>query len=219
RATDQNTTIFDNFFADTALTWGLTALSVPVGGWGGLAYKGTKLAFQGLQSLGKVAQDAQLVTSGGAAGLATIPLAGSVTTNAGALLKNLTNGMAPTMPTGTILHLAGTEHGGILRPTKATLSVTVRAGKEGGRYQAAVTYQHTSYTLPVPRGAYPVRYLAKSPPVEVRSDATGVLKVDFLPGGSGTPPSAGTGVTVTVLALQGDQTYYIGQTSAIWRPS
>jgi hypothetical protein len=219
QATDQDKTVFDNFFADTALTWGLTALSAPVGGWGGLAYKGTKLAFQGLQVLGKVAQDAQLVTSGAAAGLARIPLAGSVTTNADVLLKDMANGTAPTTPTGTITHLAGTEQAGLRRPAKAMLTVTVRAGKGGGRYQAVVTYQHTSYTLPIPQGAYPVTYLAKSPPVELRGGATGTLKVNFLPGGSGTPPSTGTGMTITVLALQGNRTYYIGQTSAIWRPS
>ena len=81
-ANEHDKTIFDSFLADTALSWGLTALSVPVGGWGGLAYKSTKLAFEALQALGKEAEDAQMVATAAGTTLSGITMLGAVTKDA-----------------------------------------------------------------------------------------------------------------------------------------
>ncbi len=217
-SSDKDTTVFDNFFADTALCWSLTALSLPVGGWGGLAYKGTKLAFQALQALGKEAEDAQLVSTATATSLSGIPLAASITTNAKLVLAGFERGKVPPAPTGSLGKLVMQEQAALLQTHTATLDVPVRAGKVGAIFQAVVTYQHAQHTLPVPQGAYPVTYLAKSAPVVVQAGKAATLHVDFLPGGSGTPPSAGTPMTITVLALEGNRVYYVGQTSMDWRP-
>ena len=68
----------------------------------------------------------------------------------------------------------------------------------------------------MPQGAYPVTLLAKSAPLRLEPGLKGILHVDFLTGGSGTPPSDAAGMTIMVLATQGDSTYFIAQTGASW---
>lgn len=221
---DQDSTIFDNFFADTALYWGLTALSIPVGGWGGLAYEATKTAFHSLQTLGKVTQDAQMDTVGAATALSAIVLARQVTANAGTLIANSQKGTGKATPTGQVLKLTGNEQAarrrGATQISQATLVVTLRdTSAVAAKYQAVVTYQHTHYTLPIiAQGAYPVEYLAKSPEAHIGAGKQGALTVDFLIGGSGTPPSDGTPGQIEIIAQSQGLTYLVAKQFFTWQP-
>jgi len=220
RSGSDDTTIFDNFFADTALYWGLAALSIPVGGWGGLAYQGTKTAFHGLSTLGKLTQDAQLVAIGAATSLSAIVLARQVTANAGALITDSQTGAAKATPTGRVITVAGSERTVPRRGvTQATLTVTLHnTSSVTAMYQAVATYQHTHYTLPIPQATYPVEYLAKSPAGRIDAGAAGTLTVNFLIGGGGTPPSTGTPAQLDILAQAGGLTYLIAKQSFTWEP-
>jgi hypothetical protein len=219
-SSDHDTTIFDNFFADTALYWGLTALSIPVGGWGGLAYQGTKTAFQSLQTLGALTEDAQMTAVGAATALSAIALARQVTVNADTILADGRAGAAKETPAAKVITVAGSERSVLRRGvTQAVLRMSVQnSGPVEATYQAVVTYQHTHYTLPIPQAAYPVEYLAKSPETRIAAGRQGTLTVDFLIGGSGTPPSDGTSGQIDILAQADGLTYLVAKQTFTWQP-
>lgn len=212
--------LLTEFVKDESLFWGLTALSIPVGGWGGVAYKGTKLALDALLASAKVREDALMTLDCAATSLAAQPLLDEVTQNALLSLGDAARGAPARLPAGRIMQVQGMQQGGLLGPSGAQLAVTVtNSGARPALYQAIVTYQHLTRGSTVYLTGYPVTYLAKSVPVTIAPGQSRTLLTNFKLDGQGVLPSEGTGMVVIVLGQQGQGIAFAGQQALTWHPS
>jgi len=129
-------------------------------------------------------------------------------------------GAEKAIPAGKVSTVSGNERTVPRRSvTQAMLQISVQNnGPVAATYQAVVTYQHTHYTLPIPQAAYPVEYLAKSPETRIAAGQQGTFMVDFLIGGSGTPPSDGASGQIDILAQADGLTYLVAKQRFTWQP-
>lgn len=211
-----------DFLVDNALFYGLTALSLPVGGWGGVAYKGTKAVLDTALAEGKVREDALVLGAAAGTSLAALPLLQTETANALATLHDISVEEPAAVPAGRMGQAVATEahaFGAVGSLTMATLTIpVVNPGHAAARYQAVVTYEYPGYTLPPFLGKYPISDLAKSKPADIAPGGHQDLAVQFVIDGSGTPPEAGSSPQVDLFAQRGGHLFHVAKQFVDWRP-